>query len=343
MKRKLILIVVMASFFFFGCTDNKGETSPAIAEKDKTESATSVTTEKDSTDKESTEIKKAEEKIQDALSVVLNEPRWINSPEGLRMRDDPTLSGNKLLSVPHGEPVTLLEETGETITIQDGTGKWSKVRWKEHVGWVFGGFLSNEEIVTVREQVKNAPIDPELSPLFWEAFIAADTEKVTSLIRRGADINAIHYDEWDEAGSPLFWMILRGSTEIAKLLILEGVDVTIGSPGGYTPLSLAISKGDVEIIKMIIDAGAETGLKDYYGWTPLMESIYIVHHNHEVIRSIIYSGADINAKTDLDRQIHFRDHGYITFKAGSTALSIARRLDKTDVARLLKNAGAVEQ
>ena len=83
----------------------------------------------------------------------INENRWFNSPEGLRMRDQPGVSGNILLTVLNSEKVTLLEEKGEILTIQGGTGKWSRILWQENEGWVFGGFLSKEEIIIV--DIKN--------------------------------------------------------------------------------------------------------------------------------------------------------------------------------------------
>ncbi|TFG60549.1 MAG: hypothetical protein E4H36_11915 [Spirochaetales bacterium] len=65
----------------------------------------------------------------------------INTPDGLNMRDAPSTQGKVLALIPGGTAVTMLEEKGDTFTIQGATGKWTKVQWKDMQGWVFGGFL----------------------------------------------------------------------------------------------------------------------------------------------------------------------------------------------------------
>jgi hypothetical protein len=54
---------------------------------------------------------------------LVNEDRWINSAEGLNMRDQPDVSGSVLGTVPAYAKVLLLEEAGEEITLQEKTGK----------------------------------------------------------------------------------------------------------------------------------------------------------------------------------------------------------------------------
>lgn len=68
--------------------------------------------------------------------------RWIRADVGLRMRSTPSLQGKKLGVIPFGERVVLLEERGELLTIAGAKGRWSRVRWNENEGWVFGGFLA---------------------------------------------------------------------------------------------------------------------------------------------------------------------------------------------------------
>ncbi len=82
--------------------------------------------------------------IEDKEPVITEKSRKITSEGGLRMRDAPDITGSKIAVIPRGEIVELLEETGEMITISGITGKWSKVKWKNRTGWVFGGFLSTD-------------------------------------------------------------------------------------------------------------------------------------------------------------------------------------------------------
>lgn len=68
--------------------------------------------------------------------------RRISADVGLRMRSAPSLKAEKLGVIPYGEQVILLEERGAVVEIAGANGRWSRVRWRDREGWVFGGFLS---------------------------------------------------------------------------------------------------------------------------------------------------------------------------------------------------------
>jgi hypothetical protein len=76
----------------------------------------------------------------------INEPRWITADAGLNMRDAPNLNAKKIGLIPYGEQVLLIEETGNPITISGATGKWSKIKWKGKMGWVFGAYLARRAV-----------------------------------------------------------------------------------------------------------------------------------------------------------------------------------------------------
>jgi hypothetical protein len=82
--------------------------------------------------------------IEDKEIIITENSRKVISEGGLRMRDAPDISGSKIAVIPRGNIVELLEESGEMITISGVTGKWSRVKWKNRTGWVFGGFLSQD-------------------------------------------------------------------------------------------------------------------------------------------------------------------------------------------------------
>jgi hypothetical protein len=75
-----------------------------------------------------------------------NIERWITAQPGLRMRKSPNLKSEKICTIPYGEKVIILDEKNEIIKIADVNGKWTKVKWNDKVGWVFGGFLSETDI-----------------------------------------------------------------------------------------------------------------------------------------------------------------------------------------------------
>jgi len=91
-----------------------------------------------------------------------NDSRWISAASGLRMRDQPNLSGKKLDVIPYGERVNWLAEKDEVVYLAGTSGKWTKVKWGNTTGWVYGGFLSDlynpddednvEEIITLHSK-----------------------------------------------------------------------------------------------------------------------------------------------------------------------------------------------
>lgn len=75
---------------------------------------------------------------------IVNEPRWVRADVGLNMRENPDINSKIIQVIPDEEMVILLEETGENVSISGETGRWSKIEWRGKTGWVFGGFISND-------------------------------------------------------------------------------------------------------------------------------------------------------------------------------------------------------
>jgi uncharacterized protein YgiM (DUF1202 family) len=71
---------------------------------------------------------------------------WVDAEDGLVLRQGPGTGHEKVCVIPYGDKVELLEEQGEFLTIQGRGGKWSKVKWADKTGWVFGGFLSEKKV-----------------------------------------------------------------------------------------------------------------------------------------------------------------------------------------------------
>ncbi len=76
----------------------------------------------------------------------INEDRWVSGEDGIRMRKAPDSNSDTIVIIHRADKVNLLEETGNIMTIGGRTGKWSKIEWNNQTGWVFGGFLSKEEL-----------------------------------------------------------------------------------------------------------------------------------------------------------------------------------------------------
>ena len=88
---------------------------------------------------------------------------WVRAGGGLRLRDRPSADGNIVTLIPNFSEVTMIEETGNVITISGSTGKWTRMNYGDRTGWAFGGFLSfdkpgkNEIWAELIEKLKKYP------------------------------------------------------------------------------------------------------------------------------------------------------------------------------------------
>ena len=78
---------------------------------------------------------------------------YVDSLEGLRVRDNPTLSGKRICGLVNASPVKIVE-VGKETEIDGIKDNWVKIlipayEWKgdsPEYGWVFGGYLSKEKV-----------------------------------------------------------------------------------------------------------------------------------------------------------------------------------------------------
>ena len=76
---------------------------------------------------------------------------FVDSPEGLRVRDGPSLKSKRICGVPHRIPVKVVA-IGREETIDGITAPWVEIlipryEWKgenAEFGWIFGGYLAKE-------------------------------------------------------------------------------------------------------------------------------------------------------------------------------------------------------
>jgi ankyrin repeat protein len=133
-----------------------------------------------------------------------------------------------------------------------------------------------------------------------------------------------------------------------RALIAGGADVNAKTEDGWTALMVAVGKGRTAIVEALIAGGADVNAKTEDGWTalmvaadwgraqkdilrisphPVMELSFLSggkYYYIETVQTLIAAGADVNAKNNL----------------GETALKKATENRHTEIARLLKKAGA---
>jgi uncharacterized protein len=97
------------------------------------------------------------------------------------------------------------------------------------------------------------------------AVLFNNIEAVRQHIEAGTDIDM---KEPFSGSTPLVSAATFDKTEIAKLLIDAGADLTISNNDGTTPLHAAAFFCRVEIVQMLIDANADKTLRNNFGATP---------------------------------------------------------------------------
>lgn len=90
----------------------------------------------------------------------------------------------------------------------------------------------------------------ELNDKFWEAVRQGDLATTTSLLDQGADVNA----KFRYGATALFKAAERGHTEIVKLLLARGADVSVKDTFyNATAMTWALSNGHVEAVRALLE------------------------------------------------------------------------------------------
>jgi Ankyrin repeats (3 copies)/Domain of unknown function (DUF3471) len=152
----------------------------------------------------------------------------------------------------------------------------------------------------------------ELNDQFWEAVRRGDAAAVTSLLDKGAEVNA----KFRYGATALFKAAERGNVEIVKILLARGADVTVKDTFyGATAMTWALDNGHVEIVSALLEKQPAS------------------------VNDILMSGV-MRARAELVKLALAK--GDLKKETLTTALVVARRnKEKPEIAELLKNAGAV--
>lgn len=157
---------------------------------------------------------------------------------------------------------------------------------------------------------------PAAGDEFWEAVARDDTERVQTLLLRGADTNAVHPQFGPAivaAARERAWNVVR------ELAGIAGTRIDAPNARGETAAMLAALHGNLEIVRLLVEKGAEVNRP---GWTPLHYAA--VSGNVDLLRYLIDQSAYIDAQSPNR----------------TTPLMMAARQDRIDAVRLLVEAGA---
>jgi ankyrin repeat protein len=98
----------------------------------------------------------------------------------------------------------------------------------------------------------------------------------------------------EEGARRLQQAVLRGETEIVRLLMDQGFDPKARSADGSTLVHDAALKGHVEVLRLLLDRGADANARNDAGATPLHDAALGGHLGAAGL--LIDRGADVNVR-----------------------------------------------
>ncbi len=219
---------------------------------------------------------------------------------------------------------------GKIKTVQALLEKGADVNTKNNYGvtaLIFASSMGHTDIVKLlieKGAEVNAKTTDSYTALIW-ASKNGHTD-IVGLLKQAGVVNTIADIAFVDLNEKLVEASGKGNVGIVKTLIDKGADVNAKeSKYGLTALILASCEGYTDTIKLLIENGADVNAKDnVHGWTALMNASsrgYI-----DAVELLVEKGADVNAK----------NHN------GNTALTMASTMGRTDIMKLLKQAGAKE-
>jgi ankyrin repeat protein len=175
-------------------------------------------------------------------------------------------------------------------------------------------------------------------------------EIVKLLMEKGADVNRGAVLAWAIAGLERRTRREPGQelvklprdeenarqAEVIRYLVEHGADVNAG-----TPLHSAVRAGDLEIVRLLVEHGADINATNGRSKiTALMRAAQ--YAPPEVVQYLLDHGADPNAKTVVYTQDsrQMLKEIFTGPQEGRTALQIAEALERHEIVKMLKEAGA---
>ncbi len=151
-------------------------------------------------------------------------------------------------------------------------------------------WIGEKAIMSGLEKLNQTNSTEDAKTDIWTAVKQGDTGAVKQHIAEGFDLNTLD----PKVGQSLLnWAALENQTEIAELLLDNGVDVNIKGSDGSTALHSAAFMGSVETAAMLLQHGADKSIKNNYGQTP-SQSLAADRGTTEFITSLL--------KIDLDQE-----------------------------------------
>ena len=184
------------------------------------------------------------------------------------------------------------------------------------------------ELLDNGADINATPTDYPSSVIFIACSYAGYEEVVSTLIKRGADVNFIGND----GKTPLI-LAAGNSLQTTQLLLDNGANVKAKGDDGmnaFIQATLGILSGKVttEVLGLLKSKGANVNSslsgKNASGWSALLFAT--VNGDKDLVEYLVLNGANVNHTSD----------------EGQTALALARLEKYEEIVRLLKKHGALD-
>lgn len=76
---------------------------------------------------------------------------WVTVPSGVWLREEPNSTAKEIVRIPYHASVDIYDITAQDETISGITDRWAQITWNDKTGWVFRGFLTNQDPANRRE------------------------------------------------------------------------------------------------------------------------------------------------------------------------------------------------
>lgn len=159
-----------------------------------------------------------------------------------------------------------------------------------------------------------------------------DTNVAKLLLEQGVDI-----DVKDQNGNTsLHLAALNGHTDIVKLLLEKGSDLSVVNKEGNTFLHLAAFNGHIDTVKFLLEEGSDLSAVNKYGDTPLNTAFY--NDQRETVKYLIEKEPGMKEVVEdlVKSVVESKTHKLLK---GSTSLHLAAAYDCTEIVESLLKEG----
>lgn len=149
---------------------------------------------------------------------------YVHADGGLRMRSSSDTTSSIIQTIPQFASVVVTDQLKDEIQLSGKKGKWTKVKYDNQEGWVFGGFLGSERI---SEETKIKFYEEFTKRLSDYSLFFSNYPSENEADKLDFDIPTYHYSDnlnikrkaykmYDSANSSVYTISSRSALEIAS-------------------------------------------------------------------------------------------------------------------------------